>query len=191
MAEAEPQPAWAITVEGVNEDGSDLFVDGERWIQVWYQGFFDGPTLRSRDEMEQFIAELREAADKVWPPTTNDQAMEWKHGFRSLGMSYDEQLEVALSVPLWAPMSYDELLAVALSGAVPLWIARHKHTPSEARMARARELADIIASKGDLIMFKGGKKGETAAAFNALAEALALAAFQPGGVTFQDAHWDA
>ena len=83
------------------------------------------------------------------------------------------------------------LLRIALEAAVPLWIHRHEDTPVEARIARARECADIVAEHGDDIQFRGAKKGETAAAFNALAEGLALAAYQPGGVDFADDHWEA
>jgi hypothetical protein len=59
----------------------------------------------------------------------------------------------------------------------------------EQRIARASGLADIIASQGDIILYRGGKKGETAKAFNAMAEGLAIGAYQPGGVTFLGEHW--
>jgi hypothetical protein len=41
-----------------------------------------------------------------------------------------------------------------------------------------------ICEKGDVLQYGGGKKGEAAAAFNALAAALAHLAFVPGGVKF-------
>jgi hypothetical protein len=87
-------------------------------------------------------------------------------------------------------MNADELLTIALEAAVPLWIHRHEHTSQQARHARASELGDVVAEHGDDILFRGGN-GESARAFNALAEGIALAAYQPGGVTFDGNHWSA
>jgi hypothetical protein len=46
----------------------------------------------------------------------------------------------------------------------------------------------MIAAHGDAIMFR--EKGTTAKAFNALAEAVALLAYCPGGITIFDQHWE-
>jgi hypothetical protein len=83
----------------------------------------------------------------------------------------------------------DALLRITLSAAVPLWIERLRTTPLAELMKRAPELADVIASKGDVLQYKR-KKGESAHAFNALAEALAIMSFCPGGVTFAGDHWE-
>lgn len=83
------------------------------------------------------------------------------------------------------------LLSISLSAAVPLWIERVRGYSEDRRLERARECAQVIAEKGDIIQFKSKKKGETANAFNALAEGLACAAFQPGGVRFADLHFEA
>ena len=83
----------------------------------------------------------------------------------------------------------DGLLPIALSAAVPLWIEKLRPLAPEQRIARTSGLADIIASQGDIILYRGGKKGETANAFNALAEGLAIGAFQSGGVTAFGQHW--
>jgi hypothetical protein len=56
---------------------------------------------------------------------------------------------------------------------------------------RHQELAQIIAEKGDTIMFRGKKKGESAAAFNALAESIAMACLVPGGIRFMGYWWTA
>lgn len=80
------------------------------------------------------------------------------------------------------------LLLIALDAAVPLWIEKLREVPVASRIERARGLADIIASKGDVLQFGG--KG-CAEAFNALAESLACLAFQPGGVRFMGRHWEA
>ncbi len=88
-------------------------------------------------------------------------------------------------------METQELLRIALSAAVPLWIAEFKHLPWSAVEAIARESGQAVASTGDVIQFKGRKKGESAKAFNHLARGLAALAFAPGGVTFLGDHWEA
>jgi len=83
-----------------------------------------------------------------------------------------------------------ELLRITLQAAVPFWILKLKRRPREETIGRAHELAQVIAEKGDVIQFKGKTKGETAAAFNALAEGLACCSFAPGGITFMGDHWE-
>jgi hypothetical protein len=83
----------------------------------------------------------------------------------------------------------NDLLSVSLSAAVPLWIEKLRPLDPEQRIARASGLADIIASQGDIILYRSKKKGESAKAFNALAEGLAIGAFQPGGVTAFGQHF--
>jgi hypothetical protein len=56
---------------------------------------------------------------------------------------------------------------------------------------RAKAAADMIACHGDNIMYRGHKKGDTAKAFNALADGLAMLAFCPGGVKFMGQKWEA
>jgi hypothetical protein len=78
-----------------------------------------------------------------------------------------------------------ELLALALAAAVPLRIAEYERGlgPQDWDRRRAKGFADVLAEKGDVLQY-GGKKGEAAALFNRLADALAVMAFQPGGVRF-------
>lgn len=83
-----------------------------------------------------------------------------------------------------------ELLKISLLCAVPLWIGRVRRWPIERRVERARAAAQIIAEKGDVLMFRAGKKGESAEAFNRLAESLACLSFNPGGVTFLGVHFE-
>lgn len=87
-------------------------------------------------------------------------------------------------------MNDEALLNATLSAAVPLRALELRRIPFERLMSRAPELGQIIAEKGDIIQFKSKKKGETAAAFNALAEALAILSFMPGGVTFFGQHFE-
>ena len=87
------------------------------------------------------------------------------------------------------------LLRTCLCVTVPLWIQVWKLRVASWSDALVRErgslLSTIVASQGDIIQFRGGKKGDTAAAFNALAEGVALLAYCPGGVTFLGDHWEA
>ena len=81
------------------------------------------------------------------------------------------------------------LLNMSLQAAVPLWIEEFRRLPVETRIAFAHESAQIIAEKGDCLMFRSKKKGETTAVFNALAKGLAALAFSPGGVRFLGTHY--
>lgn len=84
-------------------------------------------------------------------------------------------------------------LGISLSAAVPLWIESFVQAGySFADVTKiASEASQIIAEKGDLILFKSKKKGETANAFNALAKGIAALAFVPGGCTTFGQHFEA
>lgn len=88
----------------------------------------------------------------------------------------------------------DELLKISLSAAVPLWIMHVRSWTPERRAERAAVCGQVVAEHGDVIQFKqpATKKHHigTAEAFNALAEALALLSFYPGGVKFAGQHWE-
>jgi hypothetical protein len=87
-------------------------------------------------------------------------------------------------------MLNDTLLATTLEIAVPLWIEELRGLPFEELQRRAKACAEVVAHKGDVILFKG-KKGESAEAFNRLTEGLACLAFAPGGVKAFGMHWQA
>ena len=78
--------------------------------------------------------------------------------------------------------SASSLLGISLSCAVPLWIERLKTRPWAELEERRTKCLEIIAHHGDNILFRSKKSGDTAEAFNALAEALAILSFVPGGV---------
>jgi len=85
------------------------------------------------------------------------------------------------------------ILPLSLAAAVPLWIeefVRKGYTFDDVARVAA-ESGQVVAEKGDLILFKGKKKGETAAAFNALAKGIAALAFVPGGVRTFGMHFEA
>jgi hypothetical protein len=83
------------------------------------------------------------------------------------------------------------LLQATLEIAVPMWMERLRLQGEEYRAARAHALADVIAEKGDIILYRSKKTGESATAFNALAEGIAALSFQPGGVTVFGLHFEA
>lgn len=85
----------------------------------------------------------------------------------------------------------EELLRISLQAAVPLWIERLRNLPEEALLRRAQECGQHIAEHGDIILYRGKKKGQTAEAFNRLAEGLACMSFVPGGVVFLGDRWEA
>jgi len=84
-------------------------------------------------------------------------------------------------------------MLTCLQAAVPLWLAELNSTPEFARVGVAESWAEHageqIAAQGDILMYGGGKKGETAAVFNALARGLAAMSTKPGGVLFLDLVW--
>lgn len=91
------------------------------------------------------------------------------------------------------------LLPLALSAAVPLWILRMQKVggPTEAEFADAAAFGQVLAEKGDVLMY-GYKDRKTPAGqpsvadlFNRLAKSLAVLAFVPGGVRAFGMHFDA
>lgn len=93
----------------------------------------------------------------------------------------------------------DSLLSITLSAAVPLRILIYQRRggPTLGDLERARQTADLVAGRGDALLYgyRGGRtpKGQPAVAhiFNELADALAVLAFCPGGVTLFGSHWEA
>lgn len=83
-----------------------------------------------------------------------------------------------------------EHLKIALSAAVPLWVEELKRRPLKEVLARAPECAQAVAEKGDVIQFRSKRRGETAEAFNRLAEGVAILSFAPGGVKAFGLHFE-
>jgi hypothetical protein len=89
----------------------------------------------------------------------------------------------------WSPPASHEshpVLLLTLQLAVPLTIAEVADWSFEQREEAAREGAAAVAQHGDDLLY-GGR--HCAATFNQLALGLAVGAYQPGGVTFANAHW--
>jgi hypothetical protein len=85
------------------------------------------------------------------------------------------------------------LLPIAISAAVPLWVYEisQRGGPTADDWKRLPNLGRLIAEQGDHLLHRSPGEGGTAALFNALAEALALLSFVPGGVSFGEQHFDA
>lgn len=84
-----------------------------------------------------------------------------------------------------------QLLRMSLEAAVPFLIEDLKRLPWEEVSRLAHESAQVVAEKGDILLYGGSKKGETARAFNALARGVAALSFVPGGVTVFGLHFEA
>jgi hypothetical protein len=74
---------------------------------------------------------------------------------------------------------------------VPLLIEELKACSWEEIQERARRCSQVVAEKGEVILYRSKQRGESSAAFNALAEGLACLAFASGGVTAFGNHWEA
>jgi hypothetical protein len=84
----------------------------------------------------------------------------------------------------------DNQLQIALSAAVPLWILEKKKLPLSEVLQRIPYCIQMITEHGDNFLFLSKKKRESAKAFNAVAEAIAILSFAPGGVTIFGNHWE-
>ncbi len=81
------------------------------------------------------------------------------------------------------------LLPEMLAVAVPLWIMRYIEMggPSVEDMARCHVYEEMTSES---ILYRIGKPGQTAKAFNQVAESIAVLSFIPGGVTIFGNHWE-
>lgn len=85
------------------------------------------------------------------------------------------------------------VLQISLQAAVPLWIAEHRGSSEKFLRHRADECAQVVAEKGDVLMYGGGKsksgRDGCREAFNRLAEGLAIAVLMVGEVRWLDLHF--
>jgi hypothetical protein len=84
-------------------------------------------------------------------------------------------------------------MKLTVSMAVPLRILELKRYggPTDLDWDEAREIAQEIAEKGDILQFQSEKKGESGRIMGRLIRALAIAAFVPGGIRFCDMTFEA
>jgi hypothetical protein len=85
------------------------------------------------------------------------------------------------------------LLSMFVAVSVPLRLAglQKKGGPSDLDYELARGFAEELAEHGDNLLYRGKKSGETARLANGLAHAIAVFAFQPGGVRIFGYHFEA
>lgn len=98
---------------------------------------------------------------------------------------------------------YDALVPL-LEFAVPLWIHHWRGSTPFTRTGRAAYCGEVVGTHGDVLMFRsrpvpartleGGVEVEavpgTGEVFDRLAEGIALAAYQPGGIRLFGHHWE-
>ena len=84
-------------------------------------------------------------------------------------------------------------LALTLALAVPLLIAElaQRGGPTAEDYARVASYADDLAFHGDDLLYVSRQPGETALRFQQVAEAIAVLAFCPGGITVFGLHFEA
>ena len=85
-----------------------------------------------------------------------------------------------------------DLLKSSLETAVPLWIEKLKEKggPTSEDFSGLSSISDILGSRGDILLFGNGKKGEAAEQFNMVAKSIAILSFVPGGITLFETHWE-
>jgi len=71
-------------------------------------------------------------------------------------------------------------LGQLLRHAIPGWAERLRSLPPLEFEARRGPVVDIVAHRTD-VLYGGAKPGQVAAAFNAMAEGLAMLTLSPGG----------
>jgi hypothetical protein len=84
-------------------------------------------------------------------------------------------------------------MKLVLEVGVPLRMheIKSRKGPHDFDLARCREFAPVLASKGDVLLFRSKNKGETGELMARLIDALAVLACVPGGVDFLGLHWEA
>lgn len=84
------------------------------------------------------------------------------------------------------------ILPDMLQLAVPLYIQqlKDKGGPADEDFNRLCGIGNSLACQGDVLLFGGRKKGETAQLFNDLAFAIAVMSFVPGGVCAFGQRWE-
>lgn len=86
----------------------------------------------------------------------------------------------------------DDFLTETLALAVPLWVDRYagKVSWEEARRRARICVEHLMGPGGEDVLYASARRGGSAEAFNRLAEAVAIASFQPGGITVFGRHFE-
>ena len=85
-----------------------------------------------------------------------------------------------------------ECIKLFLDTSVPLRVLalQVKGGPTSEDFKRVSEHSSLLGEHGDALMFKSKKKGFTAQVANAVADAIAVLSFVPGGIDLFDRHWE-
>ena len=110
------------------------------------------------------------------------------------GAAFTDDISVTESLRFAVPWHMDELRATHRPG-TEVFAHNPWHDTDGIPLYKAVDDARNLGSYGDGLQFSGhgerspaGRRATTKA-FNALARGLAMAAFEPGGVTFAGLHW--
>lgn len=91
----------------------------------------------------------------------------------------------------WEDLARDKLL-MPLQCGVPFKVAdlKARGGPNDTDIEMMREFSKDLASHGDVLMFGSGKNGQAASLMSGLIHAVAVLAFQPGGVRIFGGHFE-
>ena len=85
-------------------------------------------------------------------------------------------------------MQNDTLLRSSLEVAVPLWIEAFKGYSWEQLQNILHESQQVLSEVGEAVLYR--IEGKTAKGFNALARAIAVLSFVPGGIEIFGMKWE-
>jgi hypothetical protein len=81
-------------------------------------------------------------------------------------------------------------LVEGLRAAVPWWRRHYRVICHLEAGRRARVCGTYVGTYGDVLQFATKRSGRAAECFNRLAEGLAIASAQPGGITYAGLHFE-
>ncbi|RLB91506.1 MAG: hypothetical protein DRH50_10965 [Deltaproteobacteria bacterium] len=89
-------------------------------------------------------------------------------------------------------MEDDSMLKFFLDMSVPLRVMELKQRggPAKDDFERVHSYLPLLGEEGNFLWMRSEKKGTTAKVANAVADAIAVLSFSPGGVTLFGRHWE-
>lgn len=84
-----------------------------------------------------------------------------------------------------------DLITLFLDTAVPLRVLaiQEQGGPTQEDFKRIQGHTHLLGERGNFLWMKSKKKGETAKIANAVADAIAVLSFAPGGIDLFNRHW--
>jgi hypothetical protein len=91
------------------------------------------------------------------------------------------------------PTPTADLIRCTLQTGVPFRMLdiQQRGGPTDTDWGWARSFAQALGEKGDILLYRSHKKGETGHIMEQFINAVALLAFCPGGITIYGLHFDA